>query len=268
MVEAILADHIKPTPPVLPPNLETQSDSENTEEKSFWSETLGDTGLTVGLISLLLFLRIFAVAEWTWDTAAELADSFNFDDAVSILLGTLFERPQLMGAFLVFLLPLAIFRDYWLAKHKTTKGRAKTWFIIVALLITIYVLVRSFQLWWVPITAGLLTLVLIGLTTVVRLRGWNRSLARVGHHLGALIALSFLFLAVTVDTPWMALEKMEIVTTTEEGVLEEENLYAYVLDASPGFLKVMTIDREVLIFPDSSVTSRTIVDDYDLPEGG
>ena len=66
-----------------------------------------------------------------------------------------------------------------------------------------------------------------------------------------MIGVALLAVASTVDTPWVEREQI---------VLQEETIYGYVLDSYPGFLKIMTDDREILITPDSDVVSRTIMD--------
>ena len=213
--------------------------------------TASEAGLTVGLLALLLFLRVFAVARWNWSVAASLAESFNFDDAASIMLGTLFERPVVSGIVIVIALPLAIFRDYWLASGKFSKARTNGWFLIVALIATAYVLTRTLEHWWILSLSAVFTVVLLGASMLARQRGWSRSLARFGAHLGIAVGAILLVVASTVDTPWVERERVET---------QEQVLYGYVLEAQPGFLKFMTEDRQVLILPDSDVVSRTLMD--------
>ncbi len=220
------------------------------EDEGPWFTRLGEAGITVGLVSLLLVLRLFAVADWNWEVAASLADSFNFDDAVSILLGTLFERPRVSGILISIALPLAFFRDYWLSRKGISSTRANNWFLIVALLATAYVLTRSFEMWWLFAVTAVLTLALITMGILVKTKGWNRTLSRLGSHVGVLFGVALLLLASTVDTPWVERERIE----TDSGTM-----YGYVLESDPGFLKVLTEDREVLIIPDSEVTSRTLM---------
>ena len=210
----------------------------------------GEAGITVGLVSLLLFLRIFAVARWQWDTAASLAEALNFDDAISILLGTLFERPSISGLLIIVALPLAIFRDYWLASSKVIETRANNWFLIVALVATGYVLTRALGLWWLFPSAGAITAVLLLISVRAKRRGWSRSVARIGAHIGLLFGLALVALASTLDTPWLDRERI---------VTDEQTIFGYVLDTNPGFLKIMTEDRNILIIPDDDVVSRTVM---------
>lgn len=221
------------------------------EPKGSTLSSAGEAGITVGLVTMLLFLRLFAVARWDWTVAASLAESFNFDDAVSIALGTLFERPMITGLIITVILPLAVFRDYWLASSKATKSRANNWFLIIALLVTAFVLTRTLGLWWIFACSAAIVIILVGGVHLAKRKGLGRDLARLGRHLGIVLGVLLLVVAATIETPWV--EHEEIVT--KEGVID-----GYVLDSDPGFLKIMTQDREMIIVPDSDVVSRTLVD--------
>lgn len=68
-------------------------------------------------------------------------------------------------------------------------------------------------------------------------------------HLVALIGLAMLIGAATITTPWLPLERIGLRTGTQ--------LRGFVLEAEPGFLKVLTEqDREFHILTDQDVTSR------------
>lgn len=219
-----------------------------------WFMKAGEAGITVGLLSMILVLRLFAVADWNWDVAASLAESFNIDDALAIILGTLFERPILSGIILSLALPLGIFREYWLAKHGLTRTRANNWFTMVALIATSYVLIRTFHIWWVFLVAAVLTAMIIGIALLSKHYHWHLQLSKIGKHVGILVGVALLFVASTIDTPWVENELIETKTEVING---------YVLEASPGFLKLMTQEREILILPDNEVVSRSIIQDGD-----
>lgn len=210
------------------------------------------TGLWVGIVTLVLFLRLFAVAGWNWEIAASVVDSMDFDDAISIFLGTLFERPVITGILVGILLPAAVTRDYWLAQAHALKTRANNGFVIFGLIVAAYVLVRTFQMWWLVWMILAITVILIAASLIWRKGIGREILSKVGKHMGFLLAATLLYLAVSVNTPWMSKERIETDVAT---------YYAYVLESDPGFLKVLTDDREVLIFPDSDVKSRTIIED-------
>lgn len=222
------------------------------EESEPWFVKAGEAGITVGLLSMILVLRLFAVSDWNWGVGASLAESFNVDDALAIILGTLFERPTLSGVILAVALPLGFFREYWMARHGLTKSRANNWFTLVALIATAYVLTRTFDLWWIFATAAVLTIVFVTFAKVSRAHQWHLHLSKVGTHLGIVVGIALLIVAATIDTPWMEQERIDTKT---------ELINGYVLEASPGFLKVMTVEREILILPDSEVTGREIVRD-------
>lgn len=208
-------------------------------------------GIWVGMISLVLVFRLFAVSDWNWEVASFLVDSFNFDDALSILMGTLFERPHITGILVAFLLPFTLFRDYWLARARAITSRTNNWFIILGLLSVVFVLVRSFSMWWVVIVAAVLSAALI-VASIVWTKGMaHNTLMRIAKSLGLVTILTILYLAVAVNTPWIPQEIIETDATVH---------YGYVLDADPGFLRVLTDDREVLLLPDQDVISRTLVD--------
>lgn len=236
---------------LLPEDGEGKSGEEKGEEKPLVPKAVSASvaGIWVGMVSLILFLRLFAVSDWKWTVAAELVDSFNFDDAISIFMGTLFERPHITAAFVALMLPLGIFRDYWLARAHALKTRANNWFVIAGLIATLYVLVRSFGMWWALIVAVTLTLLLVTVSILWTKGRARMTLSKVGRHVGALLVAFLVYLSVAVDTPWMSKERIE----TETSVY-----YGYVLEAEPGFLKVLTMEREVLLLPDADVLSRTI----------
>lgn len=217
-----------------------------------WFNKIGEAGITVGLVAMILVLRLFAVSDWEWGVAASLSESFSIDDALSIVLGTLFERPQLSGVILSVALPFALFREYWLRKHGLTKTRANNWFTIVILIAVSYVLLRTFHMWWTAAISLALLVLLFAAGPISKRFNLHVSLAKVGTHVGILVGVALLVIASAIDTPWVENERIE----TTSGVVE-----GYVLDASPGFLKVMTDDREILILTDSEVTSRTILED-------
>ncbi|WP_129587547.1 hypothetical protein [Actinomyces minihominis] len=229
----------------------TAEGEEDSERRDPWFAPASEVGLTAGLVTLLIFLRIFAVAWWDWSVAAALAESFEFNDSVSILVGTLFERPTLTGLLIIVALPLALFRDYWLASHKVTRSRIKNAFLIVALIAMVYVLVRTMGMWWVAIAAATASIVLVIFSKVVKHVGWNRDIARFGAHVGGALALALVSIAATIDTPWVSEEYIE----TTDGIIN-----GYVLETEPGFVKILSEQREILFIPDEDVISRTLAD--------
>ena len=209
----------------------------------------GDAGRTAGFVVLFLYVRLMAVSGWQWDTAASIADSFSFSDAVPIVFGTLFELPALTGALLALVLPLALFRLYWLSRHKRFGSAMTDVFLAVAIIATMFVLYRSEKIWWPFIVGLLLAAALLITSRVYRANAEAREFfSLVGKHVGRVVVVALMFLAVFVTTPWMPHETI---------VTDDGKITGYVLESSPGFLRVLTDDREVLILPDGEVTSRT-----------
>ena len=93
-------------------------------------------------------------------------------------------------------------------------------------------------MWWVSVWSVALTALLNLVSKLAKRKGWRRQVARLGTHVGIVIGVALLAVASTVDTPWVEREQI---------VLQEETIYGYVLDSNPGFLKIMTDDREILI---------------------
>lgn len=209
-------------------------------------------GIWVGVVSLILMLRLFAVSGWDWRVAASLVDSFSFDDALSIFMGTLFERPHITGFLVAVILPVVIARDYWLARTHSFKSRANNGAVALGLMAALYVLVRTFHVWWTLWATVVLTILLVGASLIWQKGVARNLLSRAGRHSGALVVAVLVYLAVTVDTPWITEEKIETEVST---------YFGYVLEDNPGFLKVLTKDRDVLILPDSDVVARTLVED-------
>lgn len=225
--------------------------SHSDEKKKREAETSRELGFTAGAITLFLFIRLLAVSGWEWGTAADIADSFNFDDAVSIALGTLFELPGVTGVIISVILPLAIFRIYWSRDKATIASQFKNVLIIATLGVTLFVLVNSFGMWWPVVASAVLTGLLVIADRIWRNGRGHKLLAALGRHTGLLFLGSIFALALLVDTPWMPREAI----TTQDGVV-----YGHVLEASPGFLKVLTDDREVIILLDANVVKRETVE--------
>ena len=61
---------------------ETESQPEGEAE-----EVVRATGLTAAVLVLFLLLRLLAVSDWNWDTAAEVLETINVDDSISIMFG-------------------------------------------------------------------------------------------------------------------------------------------------------------------------------------
>lgn len=225
-----------------------QENSDNVAAKTGWSFIGSGAGLTAGVLFLLLFLRILAVSRWNWDIAAQLVESFDFEDAFAVALGTLFERPVVTGILLCVIMPALIFR---LVIHlRVRQASLMDILLLISTLATAIMLWRSFSMWWVVAASTAVAAVLIAAFYI-----WNRKdrpkwFLDIGKRIGVLVGAALLLLAVLVDTPWLG---------EEDIYLKDEVIRGYVLTAEPGFLKVMTSDREIIMLSDQDVVKRQSV---------
>lgn len=207
--------------------------------------------LTAGFLALFLFIHVLAVSGWNWGTAADIADSFDFNDSVSIIFGTLFELPVATGVIASILLPIVVFRMLRIRKTAQPSTIVKNLFIIAGLVSTQYVLIRSFEMWWPLIVAGILFIGLLVANRVWATGSGHVFMSNLGKHTGTLLVVSLVLLGLLVDTPWMPRESIQ----TKGG-----EVTGHVLETTPGFLKVLTDEREVLIIIDSDVQSRETIE--------
>jgi hypothetical protein len=224
------------------------------------------TGLTLTTAAFLfLLLRLFAVVDHEWETAFAVLHTLDVEDSIGIVLGTLMADSVAAAVALALLVPLAVFRTYarwrlprrdpWAAETHGPLDLADGLLPAIAL-VTTATYVWSFHAWWLPPAALLVGAVFLGLQRGARPGGRRRRAAIwAGHHLGTLLVTALLVGAATVSTPWVPLERIGLRGGTE--------LRGYVMQAEPGFLKVLTAsDRRFLILTDSAVTSRKEVADH------
>ena len=212
---------------------------------------IGIGTVTAAVVAVFLFVRVLAVSKWDWGVASDIADSFDFDDAVSILFGTLFELPIATGIIISVVLPLSIFRLFWLSRHRDRSGTVTDIFVVITLAVTLFVLIRSYALWWplvivIIVTAALITAALLPEDARVR-----KVLSRLGRNTGALLIVSLMVLAVTVSAPWMP---------REEITYQDKVLHGYVLEENAGFVKVLTDSHEVLYLKVADIEERAPAD--------
>ncbi len=209
---------------------------------------LGAGSVTAAVVALFLFVRILAVSHWNWNVASDIADSFNFDDAISILFGTLFEMPIVSGIIISVVLPLAIFRLFWLTRHADRVSNLTDVFVIITLGITLFVLIRSYGMWWPLAIVFAVTGSLIVAALLPESARTRKILSKVGRNAGTLMVASFLLLAVLINTPWIPREQIE----TDDG-----KIYGYVLQENAGFIKVLTDDHDVVFVKVDNIEART-----------
>lgn len=222
-----------------------------TEETEKVSDGAKGAGVTAIVVAMALFIRIMAVSGWDWDTAAELAEAFDFDDAVPIFFGTLFELPHLTGLAAAILLPLSAYRLYTIQHSKDKFAKITDWLIIVILAIILFVLVNSYNMWW-PIILLVVFSAAISIFVSFVHRGHVLSLLdKVSRRTGTILVIFLLILSVVVTTPW---------NTREEIGTTKGPIHGHVIEVTPGFVKVLTDDREVKVLLTNDITYRKPVE--------
>jgi hypothetical protein len=204
-------------------------------------------GLTAGVAGLFLLLRLFAVSNWDWHTAADVVESVDPDDAVSILFGTLVAIPTVTAALVAVLLPVAFF-DLVRPRRAGPRWRWDRVMLVAALVVTCVALVKTFHDWWMPVAELAVSAVLVAEWVLWRHSRGRQVVRWVTHKIGAAALVAFLVLAAVVQTPWTPEERI----VTRNGVLD-----GYVLKVESGYLKVLTAaDRRFVIVNRSDVKSR------------
>lgn len=205
-------------------------------------------GLTAAVVVMILFVRIMAVAGWNWETAADIAESFDFDDAVPIIFGTLFEMPMLTGITASVVLPLAVYRLVLIRRSRDRYWELADWLIIVLLALILFVLFNSYGIWWPIVVTGVMAVLLTATLHFIHGGEVHTLLVEASRRVGTLLIAVLVVLSVFVTTPWDVRERIE----TTSGVI-----YGHVLESTPGFLKVLTDDRETRILLTGEVLART-----------
>lgn len=208
-----------------------------------------DVGLGAGVAVLFLLLRLFAVSGWNWQTAAAVVDTVNFDDAISIVFGTLFARPEVTSVLVMVLFPLSIVAILWpLSGHR--RWQLSSVLTIATFGAVTVSLVSTMREWWLPAGMVIVAVVVIVLRRVWHSGAGHQVIAFLTRSIGWLALAAVLLLAVIVDTPWVVRERI---------VTQDETLDGYVMQVQPGFLKILKeSNREFVIIESGSVRSRTI----------
>ncbi|WP_267243034.1 hypothetical protein [Streptomyces sp. PR69] len=122
--------------------------------------------------------------------------------------------------------------------------------LLLSALVAVSAHVWTFHAWWLPLIAVAVGVLLFAIGYGTKAGGRLQRLALgTGRRLGLLIAAGWLIAAATVTTPWVPLERVEL--------RGGETLRGYVMQAEPGFLKLLTEQhRELRILTDQEVTSR------------
>jgi hypothetical protein len=209
-----------------------------------------------GAAILFVLLRLLAVSHYDWHTAFALLHTLDLDDAPGLFLGTFMADYRISSVLLVLALPFTVF--YLAATWKKGKrGRSMVAPLLVVLVVLIALLVShvsTYHSWWLPPTVVVLSVLLVLLERADRKSLFNGPLSFVLRRFGALVVGAALVVAAVVSTPWVPLERLETTSGTAD---------YYVVEVSPGFLKVLGADdREFKILRDDEVRSRTELADH------
>lgn len=190
-----------------------------------------------------LFLRLFAVSGYDWDTAFLVSTTLRVSDGLSLLFGS-FMAGRLIGApLLVFLLPLLIAAYLW-----SPRGRRATVLVVAALAsVTVVSLTISFNSWWLPVAASAVFGVLMLVRRLPSEGFLPRALTALIGRIGWVVGVATLVVALLTQTPWVPRERIETTDGTVTG---------YVLSVDSGYLNVLTEDHEFVILISGDVLSR------------
>lgn len=209
-----------------------------------------DAGITAAVAALFFLLRILAVSKWDWRTAAEVAETVDFGDAATIMLGTVFAEPVFTGALVIAIAPILIMAIVWPPGARARVPVIAILFLAGLLALTISLTV-SLGEWWILVGLVVATLAHFSARRLWREGKVHALTVRLVRSLGALGAVGALAMAAGISTPWVALEDITTDTTTLSG---------YVLETPSGFLKVLTDEpREVITLISSTVAERQVV---------
>lgn len=222
------------------------------------------TGLTVTAAAFaFLVLRLFAVSGYNWHTAFAVLHTLDLDDTIGLVLGTVMAESLAAVLVLALLVPIAALRTIMELRRMRGAGSRPGpeagvperpdmtgAVLLLVAVVAVIAYVGTYRSWWLPVlvlvAGGLVFGIGYGLSVGGRVKQGALWASR---HLVALVGLAMLIGAATITTPWLPLERIDL--------LDGTRLRAFVLAAEPGFLKVLTEqDREFHILTDRDVTSR------------
>ncbi|MFK4066907.1 hypothetical protein [Streptomyces sp. NPDC029674] len=221
-------------------------------------------GLTVTTAAFtFLLLRLFAVSGYDWHTAFAVLHTLDLDDTIGLVLGTVMADSFASVLFLALLLPVAVLRLVMEARAlREARNRARAAgrraerpdlagaMLLLIAVVAVVAYIGTFHSWWVLLLMVGVCGVVLGIGYGVQAGGrLQRAAFWATRHLVALTGLAMLLGAATITTPWVPLERIELGGA--------KGLRGYVMQAEPGFLKVLTEkEREFLILTDDDVRSR------------
>lgn len=192
---------------------------------------------------VFLILRIFAVADYNWETAFLVSTTLGLDDGLALLFGSLMAGHVLTSVLLILVVPLLIAAYVWgprqhrpIAMLLTTVG-----------LVTLAALTVSFRNWWLPLVMGAVFAAIVVTGRMAHGSRLRRVLISTLGRVSWVAGVSALVVAAVVPTPWVPLEKIDTTHGTVTG---------HVLSIDSGYLNVLTDEQEFVIILSSDVRSR------------
>ena len=190
-----------------------------------------------------LTLRIFAVSGYDWPTAFLVSTTLGLDDGFALIFGSLIAEHTLTAVLLIGVLPLLIAGYLWGPReHRTVVLVLSALGVVVSVALT-----SSFGSWWLPAGAAAVFAVIAVIRRLPPQRPLRHALAVAMARVGWVAGVGVLILAALGQTPWVPHEVIETTGGTISG---------YVLSTEPGFLNVLTDEREFAIVISGNVLSR------------
>ncbi|ACU35125.1 hypothetical protein [Actinosynnema mirum] len=198
------------------------------------------TALT-GAAVLFVLLRLLAVSRYDLHVAFAVLHSLDLEDAPGLFLGTFLADSRISGPLLALLVPLTVF--YTVNRRSTATALGA-----VVLLAFLVAHVLTYRGWWVPLAAVLLGGVLLLVERARRNPAAQGVVTFLLRRFGVLVLGAALLVAAVVGTPWVPLERIELV---------DGELRGYVVETSHGFVKVLEAEhREFRILRTDEIRSR------------
>ncbi|MDR6598652.1 hypothetical protein ACFFSW_08365 [Saccharothrix longispora] len=199
-----------------------------------------------GAALLFVLLRLLAVSHYDWHTAFALLHTLDLEDAPGLFLGTFMADSRISSALLVLMVPLTVFYAVGTRSRAAPLATA----VLVAFLVAH---VLTYHRWWVPVGAVVLTVLVVVVERLRRRPGLTGVVTFVLRRFGYVVGAVALVVAALVATPWVPLERIGT----------DEPFEGYVMETSPGFLKVLGAqEREFRILRAEDVRSRTELADH------
>lgn len=190
-----------------------------------------------------LTLRIFAVSGYDWDTAFLVSTTLGLNDGLALVFGSLIAEHVLTATLLIGVLPLLFAGYLWGPREH----RAAVLLLSALSFVVLVALTSSFSSWWLPVGAAAVFGMIALIHTLPSQRPLRHALATAMARVGSVAAVGVLLLAALGQTPWVPHEVIETTDGTVSG---------YVLSVDPGFLNVLTDEREFMILLSGNVLSR------------